>query len=248
MTDYHATTAEASQDQGFPGIWTSLGWVGLFLILQLIAGVAAIGIALGLDNSGREMIELTSDLSFVAGPTIASLVASSLLLLALLFFHLKKHGRAERIGLTRWSRISAPASLAWAAGLIALGLGLNYGYTEFVIPDVQMQEQLRKLFAALPDTTANKIMLFAAIALIAPLLEEILFRGLVQNAFARQLPVWAAILASAAIFGAVHMDFHAFPALMAMGAVFGVLYHVTGSLRVTILAHMVNNAAALLLS
>lgn len=245
MTD---DQAEAVNDSGFPQIWKCFGWVALFLILQLIAGVVAIGIALGLDNSGREMIELTSDLSFVAGPTIASLVASSLMLLALLFLHLKKHGRAERIGLTRWSRISAPATLAWAIGLIALGLGLNYGYTEFVIPDVQMQEQLRKLFAALPETMTNQIMLFTAIALIAPLLEEILFRGLLQNAFARHLPVWAAILASAAVFGAVHMDFHAFPALMAMGAVFGLLYHKTGSLRVTIIAHMVNNAAALLLS
>jgi membrane protease YdiL (CAAX protease family) len=72
--------------------------------------------------------------------------------------------------------------------------------------------------------------------------------GLLQNALARHLPVWAAILGAAAIFGAVHMDLHAFPALMAMGAVFGLLYHKTGSLRVTIIAHMANNGAALLLS
>jgi membrane protease YdiL (CAAX protease family) len=44
------------------------------------------------------------------------------------------------------------------------------------------------------------------------------------------------------------MDYHAFPALMAMGAVFGILYHKTGSLRVNIVAHMINNGAALLLT
>jgi membrane protease YdiL (CAAX protease family) len=111
-----------------------------------------------------------------------------------------------------------------------------------------MQQQLRKLFAALPDTIPNQIMLVTAIVLIAPLLEELLFRGLLQNALHRHLPTWAAILGAAAIFGAVHMDLHAFPALMAMGAVFGLLYYKTGSLRVTIIAHMANNGAALLLS
>lgn len=245
MADDHGTP---EGDTAFPGVWQSLAWVVLFLILQLIVGVATIAIAVGLDKSGRELVELTNDLSFVAGPTIASLVASSIALLALLFIYLNRHSRAARIGLNRWSAISPVATLGWAAGLIGLGLTLNYGYTEFVIPDIEMQQQLRKLFAALPDTIPNQIMLVTAIVLIAPLLEELLFRGLLQNALARHLPVWAAILGAAAIFGAVHMDLHAFPALMAMGAVFGLLYHKTGSLRVTIIAHMANNGAALLLS
>ena len=32
--------------------------------------------------------------------------------------------------------------VGWAVGLIGLGLTLNYGYTEFVIPDIEMQQQL----------------------------------------------------------------------------------------------------------
>ncbi|MEN9392378.1 MAG: hypothetical protein RLZZ104_721, partial [Pseudomonadota bacterium] len=139
-------------DKAFPGVWQSLGWVVLFLILQLIVGVATIAIAVALDKSGRELVELTNDLTFVAGPTIASLVASSIALLALLFIYLNRQSRAARIGLNRWSAISPVATLGWAVGLIGLGLTLNYGYTEFVIPDIEMQQQLRKLFAALPDT------------------------------------------------------------------------------------------------
>jgi membrane protease YdiL (CAAX protease family) len=33
-----------------------------------------------------------------------------------------------------------------------------------------------------------------------------------------------------------------------MGAIFGLIYHLTGSLRVTIMLHMINNAAALALN
>jgi membrane protease YdiL (CAAX protease family) len=235
-------------DSRFPTILGALGWVVVFLLLQVIAGVMALGIAIGMDKSGRDPMALARDTSFIAAPTILSLVASSFVLLGLLWLHLRKEDRAARIGLTRWSRLSLIQTVGLAIILIVLGLAFNHLYANYVIPDIKVQEALRKMFAALPDTPLNTVILFVAIAGIAPLLEEILFRGLVQNALAKQLPAWAAILGASAIFGAVHMDYHAFPALMAMGAVFGTLYHMTGSLRVNIVAHMVNNAAALLLT
>ncbi len=82
---------------------------------------------------------------------------------------------------------------------------------------------------------------------MAPLTEELLFRGLLQKSLANRMPQYAAILIAAAIFGAIHLDFYAFPALFVMGAVFGYLYYRTGSLRVNILLHMLNNGAALAL-
>ncbi|MBK9004772.1 MAG: CPBP family intramembrane metalloprotease [Sphingomonadales bacterium] len=235
-------------DSRFPTILGALGWVVVFLLLQIVAGVLALGIAIGMDESGRDAMALARDVSFIAAPTILSLVASSLVLLGLFWLHLGKENRAARIGLMRWSRLSLMQTVGLAIGLIALGLAFNHVYANYVIPDIKVQEALRKMFAALPDTPLNAVMLFVAIAGIAPLLEEILFRGLVQNALAKRLPAWGAILGASAIFGAVHMDYHAFPALMAMGAVFGILYHKTGSLRVNILAHALNNAAALLLT
>lgn len=235
-------------DHKFPTILGALGWVVIFLLLQVVAGVMALGMAIGMDDSGRDPMALAKDPSFVAVPTILSLVASSLVMLGLLWLHLRKEGRAARIGLLRWSRVNLLQTIGLAIGLIAASLAFNHLYATYIIPDIKVQEALRKMFEALPDTPLNTVMLFVAIAGIAPLLEEILFRGLVQNALAKQLPAWAAILGASAIFGAVHMDYHAFPALMAMGAVFGILYHKTGSLRVNIVAHMVNNAAALLLT
>lgn len=246
MTEEQAAADNA--DRGFPTIWGSIGWVFAFLLLQILAGVITLGIAIGMDKSGRDPVALAGDLSFIAGPTIVSLIASSVVLLGLFWLHLRKEDRAARIGLMRWSRLSLIQTVGLAIGLIALGLAFNYLYANYVIPDIKVQEALRKMFAALPDTPVNTIMLFVAIAGIAPLLEEILFRGLLQNALAKKLPAWGAILGASAIFGAVHMDYHAFPALMVMGAVFGILYHKTGSLRVNIIAHMINNGAALLLT
>ena len=115
------------------------------------------------------------------------------------------------------------------------------------MPNIEVQAELRRLFAAIPDTALNAVLLFVTIAVVAPLLEEILFRGLLQNGLSKRLPVWAAIALSALVFGAMHMDLYAMPPLVLMGAIFGVIYHLTGSLRVTIVLHMINNAAALAL-
>jgi uncharacterized protein len=200
------------------------------------------------DDSGRELPAVGADLAVIALPTIWSLVASSLFMLGLLWLYLRKGDRISAIRLDRWSVLSLPKTVGLAVVLIGAGLGFNYGYGEFLVPNIEVQEQLRKLFAAIPITIPNSVLLFAAVAVIAPLLEELLFRGLLQNSLAHKLPIWAAIAISALVFGAMHGDLYAMPPLVLMGAIFGLIYHLTGSLRVTIALHMINNAAALALS
>jgi uncharacterized protein len=229
----------------FPAIWPSLGWVVLFLVLQIIFNVIAVAIVVASAGAGRDPMTLIEDMSFVALPTIWSLIVANGVMLGLLWLYLRKDNRVHAIKLDRWSTLSAVKTAGLSVALIALALGFNYAYGEYVVPNVEMQEMLRKLFAAIPDTMPNSILLFAAVALVAPVLEELLFRGLLQNSLAHKLPIWAAIALSALVFGAMHMDIYAMPPLVFMGAVFGIIYHLTGSLRVTIMLHVINNAAAL---
>jgi uncharacterized protein len=236
---------KAAAKPAFPSLWLSIGLVVLFIPLQLIAGIFVLGAAIALDSSGRGYQELIGDLSFVSAPTIISLIVANLIMLLLIWLYIRKDDRMAQIGLTRWSKLPLLHTIIWAVALIGAGLAFNYLYATYVIPDVKVQEVLRKLFEAMPDTIANMVMLFFAVAVLAPVLEELLFRGLLQNALKHKLPIWGAIIVSGMIFGAVHMDYHAFPALAVMGMAFGLLYHLTGSLRLTILAHVLNNAAAL---
>jgi membrane protease YdiL (CAAX protease family) len=232
----------------FPGILPSIGWVAAFLLLQVVAGVAALGYALAMDGGARPPLAVMQDLAAFALPMIWALVITEIFLLGLLWLYLRKGDRMAAVRLDRWSKMPLVSTVGIAAILIGAGLGFNWAYGEYVVPNIEVQAELRRLFAAIPDTMPNSILLFVTIAVVAPLLEEILFRGLLQNALSKRLPVWAAIALSALIFGAMHMDFYAMPPLVLMGAIFGVIYHLTGSLRVTIVLHMINNAAALALS
>lgn len=238
-------TPEHAPAKLFPGIWPSIGWIAAFMLFQVLAGVAALVFAIAMEGNGREPMAVMTDLTAFAVPMIWSLVITEIFLLGLLWLYLRKGDRMSAVHLNRWSKMPLILTVGIAAILIGAGLGFNWAYGEYIVPNIEVQAELRRLFAAIPDTIPNSILLFVTIAVVAPLLEEILFRGLLQNALTKRLPVWAAIALSALIFGAMHRDFYAMPPLVLMGAIFGVIYHLTGSLRVTIVLHMINNAAAL---
>ena len=95
----------------------------------------------------------------------------------------------------------------------------------------------------LPNVTIISIALaVAATVVVAPLVEEIVFRGLLFGALAPRIGVLAAALVSALVFGAVHGDPVLFPTIAALGFVSAIAYAATGNLWVSITLHALNNA------
>jgi len=80
---------------------------------------------------------------------------------------------------------------------------------------------------------------------LAPLVEEILFRGLLQRLVSRAWGPWAGIVVSALVFGLVHGEPWFLFGLIAVGLVLGFLYEATGSLIACWAAHALHNAVSL---
>ena len=84
-----------------------------------------------------------------------------------------------------------------------------------------------------------------SIALLAPILEELLFRGAIQGSIqASGKSPWIAIVISSLIFGVVHMNPAQVPFAFLLGMMFGWLYYRTGSLLPGIIGHVLNNSVA----
>lgn len=81
------------------------------------------------------------------------------------------------------------------------------------------------------------------VSLVAPTVEEMLFRGVMLRSFLRQYPRWPAILGSAALFGLAHMNVYQFTVGLVLGTVSGWLYERTRSLWPSILLHASYNTA-----
>lgn len=79
-------------------------------------------------------------------------------------------------------------------------------------------------------------------AVLAPLWEEIVFRGAFYGWLRRYLGVGPAAVIAAFVHAAFHMDLAVIPALVVVFVVFALIYEWSGNIWVPILAHAVNNA------
>jgi membrane protease YdiL (CAAX protease family) len=89
--------------------------------------------------------------------------------------------------------------------------------------------------------TAGPLIFLVMVGVLAPLAEEVFFRGLVLRAFERRIGTVAAVVASSAFFAATHGQPLQFPALFVAGLVFAALVVRTGRLGPAIVAHMAFN-------
>jgi len=132
--------------------------------------------------------------------------------------------------------------LAWgiAGGAVLLAFNGVYGWileaAGVTPPDVAAL--LREL---LPEPA-----LYAWAAVLAPVVEELYFRGRLLEAFGASLgPGWAGVITSVA-FAAIHGIPAFLPAYLVFAAVLLFLRRRTGGLTAPIVAHMINNAFALM--
>jgi len=82
--------------------------------------------------------------------------------------------------------------------------------------------------------------------IIAPICEEIVFRGYLYKAFRDHFKPWYAIVLSAALFSAIHLEPLAAVQLFVIGIVLAYVYEKTDNLMAPIALHMLNNAIAFL--
>lgn len=166
--------------------------------------------------------------------------------------------RGFGIGRRRLSYELTAGVAGWLAGLCLTGLALlgTQWVVERVWPDFQPPEH--GVFQTLRDPALRPWMHAWALlgaAVVVPVGEELLFRGIFQTGFQKLIPArpgsllhrWAAVLAIGTLFGLVHWTTpqHT-PALVLFGILLGFLYERTGSLIVTILVHMLFNGKSLL--
>ena len=105
-----------------------------------------------------------------------------------------------------------------------------------------MPEMLEKAMKALLD--APLWITLISVSVFAPFFEEWLCRGMIMRGLLSRMSPFAAITISAAFFAIIHMNpWQAIPAFV-LGLLFGLVYYKTGSLKLTMLMHCVNNTLA----
>lgn len=77
--------------------------------------------------------------------------------------------------------------------------------------------------------------------LVAPIMEELVFRGYLQSSLGKKIPAWAAILITSIVFTLGHSPVILWPMYFLYSAAWGWILLRTGSLKMAILIHILSN-------
>lgn len=187
-------------------------------------------------------------------PPAAALAVATALLVGLTVIVVRRPSRqsggVERalgFELPAWSDVGT--ALRWSVGLFLLQ-ALVGGLLALLVPDLRGVAADNTSFLREEPAVVVVVVALAAVA-VAPVVEELLFRGLVLRGLMLRLGFWPAAVVSSALFGLLHaqgLSVEALPLVVATG-VFGVglcvLARRTGRLGPGILVHALRNAVAI---
>lgn len=142
-----------------------------------------------------------------------------------------------------------PTRLWPAAGLIALSLLIFYGASAAWAALVSSKGEQDTLAALGTQETAALLIASAIVVIaVAPLAEELFFRGFFYRALRNRLNTTSAVGVVAVLFGAIHYTgpdtLVLLPMLALLGALFCLLYERTASLWPAVGLHVINNGVA----
>lgn len=166
----------------------------------------------------------------------------AVLLLPAWYFTVHKYGASwADLGL----RAFRPGAVGLGCGLMAASVLVNFVYASFLARfGLQIQPDIQQIFSG----THFPLALLVGGAVVAPIVEEIFFRGFVFPGLRGKWGWQKAALASAGLFALAHVVPTSFLPIFILGLIFAGLYQLSGSIWPGILMHMLTNTVALLLA
>ena len=126
--------------------------------------------------------------------------------------------------------------------LLIIGIGRLFLGPDWTITPHESLQLLDKY----PELFSRMLLVFVAV-IMAPLVEEILFRGLFQTMLRNFMPgPWAAIFATSLIFAMAHPDPVHIPILFTLSVGLGYAYDKSGSLLQSMIMHAMFNATSVI--
>lgn len=158
------------------------------------------------------------------------------------------------LGLTRgegpWKEVAlGPVGYVAGLPLVAVGVAVTLLLIRITGRDVsQGMHPIVPLLRGDQASPINTAMVFLVAVVLAPLLEEMMFRGYFYRALRTRLAAPAAIALSAAFFAGIHpQGLLGFPMLLAVGAMLATLREWRGSIWASVAAHACTNGLTLLI-
>ncbi|MFC5995264.1 CPBP family intramembrane glutamic endopeptidase [Pseudonocardia hispaniensis] len=153
-----------------------------------------------------------------------------------------RRGNGPRIDLgLRFSWRDVGIGLAFGFGGLVLTIPASVIYASLLGPD-RATSSVGEVFAGLSSGVAGALVVFVIVVFLAPVCEEIVYRGLLWGALERHgAGRWVAFGLTTLLFALAHFEFSRTPLLAVIAIPIGLARVVTGGLTASIVAHQINN-------
>ncbi|MCK4774032.1 MAG: CPBP family intramembrane metalloprotease [Candidatus Krumholzibacteria bacterium] len=108
------------------------------------------------------------------------------------------------------------------------------------------QEYIESLKDLRPADGWNFAIIFVGLCVTIPIAEELVFRGMIQQIFSRNMGPVLGFLLTGLVFGAFHLNPHLLISISFFGIFLSFIFYATGNLAHTIISHSLFNVVALL--
>lgn len=245
--------------KGILSILKGIGYLAIYLLsanliafvysfskmFQAVTAYMSEKIAAGESVSESEVTELTNSLltSILEKTAILTIIGSLLALLVLsLIVVLRKRSLKKEFWINRFS----PKAIL---PILMIGAGSNIVVT-FILQLIQLPneflEKYEQTFSA--ASLGDPVMFVIMTVVCAPIMEELVFRGFVYTRFKKGIPVIAAMILSAVLFGVSHGFAIQIIYASLLGFVLVWVFEKTQSIFASILLHFAFNGTSILLT
>ncbi|MES2630899.1 MAG: type II CAAX endopeptidase family protein [Patescibacteria group bacterium] len=218
---------------GLP-VWVFLGFMlAQAIIIVLIEVLQKLGVPFDQINDSLFQV--------IAGGVVYTL--SLIIVIGVPWWVKKARTTKEDLGIQRlpnwmdfvWAPTGAIAYLILTAIITLIAMNL--------LTFVDYNQQQETGFANI-STQSEIIMAFIMLVIIAPIAEELLFRGYLFGKLRKYAPLWVAILITSVVFAIVHFAWNVGLDVFALSIVLCLLRVISGSLWPSIMLHMMKNGLA----
>lgn len=225
-----------------------LGLMAFYLGLQSALGVLITIPVLFKNLDSVEVINGFAIFNHFSDALLTSVILSALIFIGVIvyYYYRKRHIVRPPYRFDRMSGYQITIGLMMGVGCVFLSQLIIIISETIGIINLDNLEDYGQLIMSMIGQSPTWLILLT-IGIIAPIAEELLFRGLVFHMFNRHMNVKVALIIQGLLFGAFHMNLVQGLYASVLGIVLGITYLLTGTLWIPIIIHIINNSVALLL-
>ncbi len=226
-------------------------WLGCLMVGSLVT------VPIWMIMTGKSIFAMTTEMT---KPEHVNALKVMQVVSTIIIFFIPAVVTARIASKTPFQRLGFGTRVKWKRAVIAMLIMLSVlplvGFLADVNKAIPVTAAMKKFFDSMESQYMEQVKLMATfktpvdyiialfiIAFLPAVVEEVFFRGAMQQIFMRWFVTpGLVIFITSLIFSAIHFSWYGFIPRMALGMALGYIFYFTGNLWYSILAHFFNNA------